>query len=56
MKGGKDIMKTRSHINCLSVAELFNLFPMGVVAGIAINDRTPKQKCPESTVLVQDVG
>lgn len=45
-KGGKDTMRSRPHVNCLSVDEHFNLVPMNAEAGVAVKDRPPKQKVP----------
>lgn len=39
MKGSKDTIKTRSHINCLSTTEIFNAFAMSFVAGMDVDDR-----------------
>lgn len=40
MKGGKDTVKTRPHVNCLSTLEILNLVSVSFMAGVPVDNRS----------------
>lgn len=40
MKGGKDTVKTRPRIYCLSIVEILNLVSVSFMAGVPVDNRS----------------